>query len=174
MKKQALITLFTNNHQEVIGYVDGLDEARFSYQYLDKWTAGQQLEHILRTIIPFPKVLSSKAFIREKFGTLDRPIWDYETVLRHYAQTSLKAPDAYLPKAAVLYHQKQTIISDIRQNLKEISDLFYDYSEEDLDSLTLPHPLLGKLTIREMFYLMSYHPLHHQQQIERIQETYLL
>jgi len=44
-----------------------------------------------------------------------------------------------------------------------------NYTELELDSITIPHPLLGKLTIREMFYVMSYHPLHHKMQIQEIE-----
>jgi len=168
MVKQELIAVFVANHQQVVQYIDGLEDSKFSYRYQDKWTAGEHLAHILLTITPFPKVLSSKAFISAQFGTVDRQIWDYETVLHHYAQTSLKAPESYLPKDEVLYHQKAAIISGMQQHLTDIKNLLSNYSEEELDTLVLPHPLLGKLTIREMFYLMAYHPLHHQRQIERV------
>ena len=36
------------------------------------------------------------------------------------------------------------------------------FSEQDLDSHILPHPLLGKLTFREMLYFTIYHVQHHQ------------
>lgn len=173
MLQQELITVFVSNHQEAIQYIDGLGDRQFCYRYQDKWTAGEHLQHILLTIVPFSRVLSSKAFIREKFGTIDRKTWDYATVLHHYAQTSLKAPQAFLPDGAVPYHQKAALIADIQQQLRAISDLLEQYSEQELDTLVLPHPLLGKLTIREMFYLMSYHPIHHQRQVQHILETYL-
>jgi len=41
------------------------------------------------------------------------------------------------------------------------------FSEEDLDKLILPHPLLGKLTLREMMYFTIYHVQHHQRIVER-------
>ncbi|MNU20381.1 DinB superfamily protein [compost metagenome] len=172
MVKQELIAVFIRNHQQAVQYIDGLEDSKFSYRYQDKWTAGEHLAHILLTIIPFPKVLSSKDFIRKQFGSVDRQTWDYETVLHHYAQTSLKAPDAFLPKEEVPYTHKAAIIADIQQHLHDINHLLDSYSEEELDTLVLPHPLLGKLTIREMFYLMAYHPLHHQRQIERVLEMH--
>lgn len=173
MEKQALITVFVRNHQMAVQYINNLTSEAFCYRYMDKWTAGQHLEHILLTIMPFPKVLQSKAFVRDTFGLPDHEPWDFQTVLHHYAQTSLKAPEAYLPKGAVLYHQKTEIIAGIEQHLSSISALLDHYSEDELDSLVLPHPLLGKLSIREMFFLMSYHPLHHQQQIEQMLKAFL-
>jgi hypothetical protein len=38
------------------------------------------------------------------------------------------------------------------------------FSEDDLDSIRLPHPLLGKLTVREMLYFAVYHVGHHHRQ----------
>ncbi len=173
MTKQELIAAFIMNHQQAVQYIDSLADPAFTYRYDNKWTAGQQLEHILLTITPFPRVLSSKEFILEKFGKIDRPTWDYKTVLENYSGTSLKAPEQFIPQDDVRVNQKDTIISGIQKNIDSIKELLNNYSEEELDTLILPHPLLGKLTIREMFYLMSYHPLHHQKQIGQILENYL-
>ncbi len=166
MTKQELILSFIQNHQETIDYINDLDEQQFVYRYNNKWAAGQHLKHILLTIIPFPKALASKEFILKKFGTINRSVWNYETVLENYFKTSLKAPEQFLPDDEVTPVQKSKIISDVQTELESIEGLLTNYTEEELDTLTLPHPLLGQLTIREMFYLMAYHPLHHQKQIE--------
>ena len=36
-----------------------------------------------------------------------------------------------------------------------------NWSEKDLDKYKLPHPLLGKLTVREMLFFTIYHNEHH-------------
>jgi hypothetical protein len=38
---------------------------------------------------------------------------------------------------------------------------FESWNEEDLDTIRLPHPLLGKITAREMIYFTLYHAKHH-------------
>lgn len=168
MQKQELIKCFIGNHQKVVQYINGLTDAEFTYAKEGKWTAGQQLEHILLTVSPFPNILNSKELIIKKFGIIDRPMWNYKTVLDKYFKTTLKAPEPFLPQREVTADLKVEIINEISNNLKEIKEAFLKYSEKELDSLSLPHPLLGKLTIREMFYLMSYHPLHHQNQIMKV------
>jgi len=40
-------------------------------------------------------------------------------------------------------------------------------SETALDLYILPHPLLGKITLREMLYFTAYHVYHHQTIVER-------
>ncbi len=39
-------------------------------------------------------------------------------------------------------------------------------SKGQLDTFILPHPLLGKVTLREMLYSTIYHVQHHQKQIK--------
>ena len=41
----------------------------------------------------------------------------------------------------------------------------YKLDEEDLDNYILPHPLIGKTTIREMLYFTIYHVQHHHKAI---------
>jgi hypothetical protein len=163
MTKEDLIKSFAENHNDVIVYVNSLTDQQFLYNYNEKWTAGQQLSHIYLTLIPFLKVLPSKDFILSKFGKIDRPTWNYETVIEKYLTTTLKAPSQYLPEKIIL-QQKATICTDLQAILKNISQLLDQYAEEEFDTFVLPHPLLGNLTIREMFYLMTYHPTHHLNQ----------
>lgn len=172
MEKQKLIKTFKDNHQKFTQYVDDLDNEKFNYIYNNKWSAAQQLKHILLTLTPFPKILPSKSYITEKFGTIDRPTWDYETVFNNYLKTDRKAPEQFVPDGVIAFDQKEEIISNIQYHIETIANLLNDYSEEELNTLSIPHPLLGKLTIREMFYLMLYHPLHHLKQIELSFENY--
>lgn len=172
MEKQELLKAFKDNHQKFTQYVAHLDPEKFAYTYQNKWSAGQQLMHVLLTLTPFPKILPSKSYIAEKFGTIGRTTWDYETVLNNYLKTERKAPEQFLPEVVISSDQKEEIVSDIQHHIETITSLLSDYSEAALDTLCIPHPLLGKLTVREMFYLMSYHPLHHLKQVELSLETY--
>lgn len=163
MTKRKLIETFYNNHQEMIDFVNSLTDEQFIYSHDGKWTAGQQFSHVYLTLLPFPKVLSSKDYIVQKFGKINRSTWDYNTVIENYFKTSLQAPQQYLPEQ-VSPEQKATITVDIQKVILSIQHLLDQYTDEELDSLVLPHPLLGNLTIREMFYLMTYHATHHLKQ----------
>lgn len=166
MTKQELIKAFYDNHQQLSDYINALTDEEFVYSGNGKWTAGQQFSHVYLTLLPFPKILPSKDFIAQKFGKIDRPIWEYETVLQNYYKTSLQAPPQYLPEQ-VHPNQKASITTDLQNILLTIQQLLEPYTDQELDSLVLPHPLLGQMTIREMFYLMSYHAIHHLRQTEK-------
>lgn len=170
MTKQELIKAFLNNHQEMIDYVNSLTDEQFTFSYNEKWTAGQQFQHIYLVISAFPKILSSKEFILQKFGKINRPTWDYDIVIENYFNTSRKSSQQFLPEQ-ISREQKATIATDIQKSLLTIQQLLDKYTDEELDTLVIPNPLLGNLTIRETFYLMSYHAtLHLKQTMQNLEQ----
>ena len=48
----------------------------------------------------------------------------------------------------------RTYEDDIREKVE-------NWKESDLDKYVLPHPLLGKISLREMLYFTDFHILHH-------------
>ena len=46
--------------------------------------------------------------------------------------------------------------------ISKINKALDRFTEEDLDHVILPHPILGKLTVREMMYFTMLHVEHHR------------
>lgn len=169
MTRESLIEKFDENHQAVIAYISELSEAAFLYSNQGKWTAGQQLGHLYLCLKPIAQALASKAYILQKFGRIDRPAMTYEQIVDRYKAAldkGGKAPDLFLPEP-VDAAGKPGLTAGLSALLQTIRQLLGSYAEEELDTLVLPHPLLGKLTIRELMYLMTYHATHHHRQAER-------
>lgn len=166
---QQLMDNFTQNHMKLSAYVNALPDDRFLHSANSKWTPGQQLAHVYLTLVPIGQALASKEFIQNKFGAIDRPVMTYDQLIDTYKKglaSGGKAPEQYLPQDVSLEHRDE-YTDKLTTILTTIQELIANYSEEELDTLVLPHPFLGKLSIRELFYLMSYHPLHHLEQTER-------
>lgn len=47
-------------------------------------------------------------------------------------------------------------------NLRRLCASLDSFTEKELDQYVLPHPLLGKLTLREMMFFTIYHVQHHE------------
>jgi hypothetical protein len=164
--KTSLIQNFANNHQEAIDYFNSLLPAEFLHRRQGKWTAGQQLSHLYLCLVPLDKVLSSKDFIREKFGTLKHAGRTYDKVIADYKNALLlggKAPDRFVP-AEVTAADKDKLLDELRKIVESIANKLLHFSDEEFDNLVLPHPLLGSMSIWEMFCLMTYHVTHHLDQ----------
>lgn len=168
MTKQQLIENFDHNHKELIAFIDALTDQEFAYSYKGKWTAGQQLDHVYLCLKPINQALSSKDFILQKFGKINRPVSDYDQVIEHYKAALAKggkAPDQFVPQQFNADGRRE-LSAQFIEILQRIREQLGSYTDEELDSLVLPHPLLGLLTIRELFYLMTYHATHHLKQTE--------
>jgi hypothetical protein len=169
MTKEELTERFYQNHKEFIECINSFSDNDFIFSKNGKWTPGQQLDHVFLCLKPLEQVLSSKSFIEQKFGTITRPVLSYDEVIRDY-KTALskggKAPERFVPETVDL-NRKAALVNDTNDVLKTISRQLESYTETELDSLVLPHPLLNNLTIREMFYLIAYHATHHLNQTKQ-------
>lgn len=164
MYKYDIQEILIEKHHLFTNDILSLSEKDFLYAPPGKWTAGQQLEHIYKSIAPVRLAVALPKFLlRLLFGKANRPSRDYNTLVNKYQQklqAGGKAPVPFIPKP-VLFIQKENLQNKIVQNIKKINDSLHKYTETELDLYILPHPLLGKLTLREMLYFTMYHVEHH-------------
>lgn len=169
MLSQQLMDSFYQNHKLFADYINSLSDERFLHAWNGKWKPGQQMEHVYLCLVPINQALSSKEYIRNKFGVIERPLMSYDQVIETYKNglaAGGKAPGQFLP-GEIPVSQKGVLTEKLLNILDAIKQQVSTYSEDELDTLVLPHPFLGKLSIRELFYLMSYHPTHHLEQTKR-------
>ncbi len=160
---------FYQNHKDLSEYINSLPDEKFLHTANGKWTPGQQLAHVYLTLVPISQALGSKEYIQNKFGNIGRPTMSYNEVIETYKKglaTGGKAPEQFLPQNVPL-SQREEFTDKLLTILGTIQQQVATYSEEELDTLVLPHPFLGKLSIREFFCLMSYHPTHHLEQTKK-------
>jgi hypothetical protein len=166
MNKQDIIEALTKNHTSFIHYINGLPEEDYAFSRNQKWTAGQQLAHIVLCVKPLVQVYSmDKAMIGQTFGKADRPSRTYEVLLANYLQKlneGGKAPTRFVPEPA-LPEQKEALAGKLAKMTTELCHQIETFSEEELDGLFIPHPLLGNLTLREMLYNAICHVEHHHE-----------
>lgn len=63
--------------------------------------------------------------------------------------------------------QRSGLLSDLDQVSEHLTGAVSGWREWPLDRLRLPHPALGRLTVREMLFFTLYHNLHHVRNVER-------
>jgi hypothetical protein len=170
MERKEIISLLAENHNSFIQYINGLTNEEFLFNSGQKWTAGQQLEHIYLSVKPVIQILSlPKFFIRIVFGKANRPGRTYDDLVKRYLiklENGGRATSRFIPKTIAI-NQKETINKRLTKNIKILCLKIEHFTEKELDTLILPHPLLGKLTIREMLYFTIYHVAHHHEITKR-------
>lgn len=165
MTKEQIIQTLESKHQAFISYINSLDDADFVFsKNNEKWSAAQDLEHIRLSVLPLSIGLKlPKLLLRWLMGKSNRPSKSYSDLVARYQdklRQGSKATKQFIPKL-IAASSKQKLVEKTIWAVKQLCKNLERYSEEDLDTLLLPHPILGKLTLREMMYFTIYHVEHH-------------
>ena len=168
MNKQQIISQLQKNHRDFTDYIKSLREEDLLFTTDNKWTAGQQAEHILRSIKPVKLAFTLPKFLLKLFfGSANRPSRTYEQLLSRYKEKLAaggRASGRFIPQP-VAFNAKQKICNEILLVNDALCKRVDSCTEEDLEKYILPHPLLGKLTLREMLYFNILHAAHHKNSV---------
>lgn len=166
MNRFALSEHLRNNHAAFLLQLQALDAAAFCYAPEGKWSAAQQLDHIIRSLKPVNRALGLPKFIlRWQFGMANRPSKTYEQLVEKYKrklQEGGRASGIFVPPP-VNTESKETLVKTLSRLVGALCKKTETHTETALDRYILPHPLLGRITLREMLYFTSYHVEHHSQ-----------
>ncbi|MEQ8712684.1 MAG: DinB family protein [Cyclobacteriaceae bacterium] len=171
MTKPELASRLKSQYEQFADCITGLSDEQFVATPTGKWSAGQHAEHLLKSVAPLNKVMQSRPVL-ESFGRAEHSSRDYDAIVVYYQETLAKGYEdrpQFLP-AEVTAEQRAGLINKLLAEVDTLCELLTGYSEEDLDQLVIPHPLLGNLTIREMMLFTAYHGYHHELGVRKIFE----
>lgn len=171
MNKEQIIEQLQKSYHSFTAFVGSLNEQDFLFTVNEKWTAGQQAEHILRAIKPVNLAFGIPRFsLRLMFGKSNRPSRTYEQLVQKYEDKLAaggRASGRFIP-SPVEYKEQHKICDAINAVNEELCEKVNRSNEEELDVYILPHPLLGKLTLREMLYFNIHHVQHHEESVKKL------
>lgn len=170
MNKQEIIGQLAITYKGFADFIKAMDQQQFMSQKHLKWSPAQQLEHLSKSTHPLNIAMGlPKFFLRLTQGKAKRPSRSYEQIVAAYQEllkNGAKSTQKYLP-AGYIEDPKDALCNYLEQQVMSICDSIEGFTEEQLDTLRLPHPLMGKLTIREMLYFTIYHGQHHWLQTKK-------
>jgi hypothetical protein len=145
-------------------FVAPMNKEQFEATPEGKWSAGQNLDHLIRAIRPLQLAYSLPKFmLKMMFGKANRPSKSYEELVQKYKNKLAeggRASGPFIPPV-IVFEQKDLLIKKYDQHKQRLISKIERQSEEDLDQYILPHPLLRKLTLREMLFFTIHHNEHH-------------
>lgn len=166
MDKESIANLLEEKNQMLLTLLEQQDPKKWQQGPVGKWTSGQQALHLLQSIKPLNNALSMPKFLlRYKFGKANREVRSYETIVQRYQERlkdaqgrtfrgsqNMKVPD--LKEKSYLLTRLQVENKKLQYKTKKMSD-------KNLDTLVLPHPLMGKMPVREIIMWTAHHIEHH-------------
>lgn len=171
MDKESIAELLELKHQILIDVLSSQDDEKWQQGPEGKWTSGQQALHLLQSIKPLNDALSLPKFIiKYRFGTANRAVRDYATVVNRYQERLQESKGiVYGPSKNMkvpLLKDKNYILNRLQVENKKLQYKTRKLSDKHLDTLILPHPLMGKMPLREIIMWTAYHVEHHTKQLQ--------
>lgn len=158
MNKAEILDKLSAQHQDLMAYLSKLDEDQIHQQKEGKWSALQNMDHLLKSIqVVNPAVRKPGFLLRQAFGRPNREARSYEGLVQRY-QERLQNAEAKAPKQYEAADSRQLnreeVLKEYDQEVQRLLQYLGKVKEAKLDRTLLPHPLLGKLLMRELFYFM--------------------
>ena len=129
-----------------------------------KWNAAQHLNHLVLAVQPLVYVYTlPETAIEAKFGRVERRNDTYEELKAAYLvklKEGGKAPEQFVPKEEITA-SKEALTEQLMALIAQYNAAILKLAKADFESLLIPHPLLGLITLKEMAYNASYHVEHH-------------
>lgn len=169
---KELVELLEVHHRNFSEEINALTSDVFEFSWKEKWTPGQQLIHIQKSIAPVVLAFRIPRFLLKfQFGVTNRPSRSYDELVARYLKAlegrTATAPKAFQP-TRISFSNRSRMVKRYQKTVQKLIKLTQSCSEKDLDYYVLPHPLIGKLTLREMIYFSIYHVQHHHKLTKEI------
>jgi len=171
--KENLIVDLENAFQEVVDWVNSQSEEHLNKViYPDKWTAAGHVFHLVKSTKSVTKGMQmNKLALRTMFGKNNRTEKTYEQTLEKYNNglANLKVQDPVMAaKISAPFSaepgrtfEKEVLLKRFNDELVAMKKALQKWNETDLTKYIMPHPALGKMTIREFVYFTIFHTKHH-------------
>jgi len=171
--RDDILLALERQEAESSAYWSAFDTASFFQPIGTSWSPADTVRHLTKSNRPVVKALKTpKLVLRFTFGKSRRPSVPYEDLCTRYrgllaagGQAGRFAPSSHTESDPEAW--RHSILLTYGQILRELREAVAHWPEKKLDQLQLPHPLLGKLTIREMLFFTLYHQRHHVGVVQR-------
>lgn len=169
MTRLEILDAAIQSEYEVADFFGSLTDEEFVLGVDGAWTPEEHLMHLNTTVSAVARGFGiNRWLLRFRFGRAKKKPRSYEEVRDDYQlrlSGGARAAGGFIPKVhdegrPVSTRRAEVLARWQRVNAR-LREAAANWSDADLDHLLLPHPLLGKITGREMLYFAIYHNSHH-------------
>lgn len=146
------------------------DEQFFNKPIENKWSIGENVQHLILSVNPINLALAMPLGLLKIFGSSKHQS-SYDDIVALYQQKlaeGAKAALPFIPRGVKTDGDKAKLLASLAKSYHKLINLFNELTENQLDDYFLPHPILGKVSIREMLYFTLYHIRHHHEMIKKL------
>jgi hypothetical protein len=168
MNREQIAAALEDQERQSLAYWNAFDETTFFARIGASWSPAETVRHLGKATRAVAKALRMpRIALRFMFGKARRPSMTYDELVSHYRVLLAEGGQAgrFAPSARA--SSREAIMSSFIEANRDLRKEIARWPEKKLDALLLPHPLLGKLTVREMLLFTLYHQRHHIDVVRR-------
>lgn len=173
--KSEIATAFVAEVEAVHAFFATIDDDSFFVAPKGVWSPAENLVHLIKSCSPVVMALNlPKTILRVRFGWANQESRSLAQVRHTYVHVALagggQASGSFLPQVADAPspQHKARLLAKWLEKGAAFQPALTKWSDKALDNYLLPHPLLGKMTVREILFFTLYHNLHHVKDVQRL------
>ncbi|MFY0631277.1 MAG: DinB family protein [Flavobacteriaceae bacterium] len=166
MDRIGIIELLESQHQEVFQWLENQPDEKWITGPEGKWTTGQHILHLVNSEKMLNKALSYPKFlVKRKFGVSNRESRSYSEVAKRYQerlsenQEKARAFNSGLRTPSL--KEKKHLMNTLKIQNKKLQYKTKKLKDKHIETLLLPHPLMGRMTLKEIIMWTAHHTEHH-------------
>ncbi len=157
---------------DVIQWFEQQADDKFEQGPAGKWDTSQHLDHLMQVASQINTALRiPKMMLRARFGKPNRTAREYDAIVTKYREKLQTLPNTLTPGGMVMKKhpttEKIALLQKFAKQRDKVDSAIKGWSEKQLDGHLLPHPLMGKMIVREMLQWMTYHNYHHLENLKK-------
>ncbi len=167
--RREIIEALETAHESAVEYWLSFTTPEFFEPTGTHWSPSEHVRHLTRSMAPLLPVLRvPRVALRFAFGSATGPSRSYAEIDALYREALSAGGTAgrFAPPpdhGAQDLIRRDAIMDAHSETLRGLTQAMERWTEGQLDAYRLPHPLIGKLTVREMMLFTLLHNQHHVQ-----------
>ena len=172
--KKRILAMLANLRGEGLELWRRMEAERFWSRHDRKWSPADNVRHLMISTAPVTLALRiPRLMLRVCFGMTRTPYRNWEALRSAYrdglaagATAGRYAP----PRKAVPVEaaaEQGRLVLQCEGTVLRLEKAIEPWREQDLDRYRLPHPVLGRVTVREMLMFTLFHFDHHREIVAR-------
>lgn len=167
MKVIDINAMLQSNEEELIAFFKARSDSFWDLELDQKWKAGQHVIHLIQSARPLYKAITfyPSSLLKWQFGSNNREPRNFDEVVHRYIEKLEASTGAVSPFSRRMPEGKDAEQGQVIKQFSALNARLMRSSarikEKDLDVVLLPHPLMGRMTLREILMWNAYHVKHH-------------
>jgi hypothetical protein len=166
--KDEIVTALRDLHRASRSFWDSFTSEIFLAAPQHGWSPAGNVRHLNKAMQPLTRALHMPRLVLwTMFGKAGEPSRSLTGLRDTYLATLAQGGSAgsFAPEEAASLGKDDSdrakLLNTHDETVGSLVGAIEGWADDDLDRYLLPHPLLGKLTVREMLFFTVYHNYHH-------------